>query len=405
MRKSISIARTYCIRPLFTATFALALAFTFSCSDDKDDDGGSSSQSVADSSSSDDGSSVSSSSTTSLVCNSGEEAGGTLTVLNNVSKDVVLFQGQTPSSNNIIGCVQGLGSKTFNISGLVDDFSVGGYMILRGITKDEYEANKTNLSNAKIEFSAMATYGQGRKFRTEISPNYTGDYGYKVNNIGRIGMELRKNSPDGEKVAYLASLEVNRIIYSENSNALALFPVFVYYSKTTGTVTTLKPTNQFASVTATPRPLANLSQLQSYTFPNDELVTWQQIVASLTSPTAYIKVVNNVPNQSGFFTIAGSNALISQNGYDAIGSGEQLTYEIESTEAGVEKNLVVNLYSGAIKIPAKFANSDGIPVIKNGYDYTVTITFKGGSVQELANYEAIIVEGAKRDLTNEIESL
>ncbi|MDR2999686.1 MAG: hypothetical protein LBU89_00355 [Fibromonadaceae bacterium] len=382
---------------------AMALTLPFGCSSDSGDDDSPDGTKV--SSSDDGGGSSSSGGTDGIVCNSVEEPNGTLTVLNNINKDVILFQGQTPTSSNIIGCVQALSPKTFNISDAVDDFHVGGYMILRGITKDEYEANKTDLSKAKVEFSAMATYGQGRKFRTEISPNYMGDFGYKVNNIGRIGMELRKNSPDGEKVAYLASLEVNRVLYNENSNALALFPVFVYYSKTAGTVTTLKAIDQFATVTITPRPIANASGIQSYTFPNDETVTWQQIVASLTSPVAYIKVINNVPNQGGFFTVAGSNALMAQNGYDAIGSGEQLTYEIESTEAGAEKNLVANFYSGAIKIPVKFAEVDGNPVIKNGYDYTITINFKGGSVQELGNYEALIVEHNKRDLTNEIESL
>ncbi|MDR0495260.1 MAG: hypothetical protein LBG95_06515 [Treponema sp.] len=334
------------------------------------------------------------------------EPSGTLTVLNNVNKDVVLFQGQTPNSTNILGGVKGLTTKTFDISSAVDDFDIGGYMILRGITQDEYDKNKTDLSKAKVEFSAMATYGQGKKFRVEISPNYAGDFGYKVNNIGRIGMELRKNSPDGEKVAYLPSLAVNYMLYSESSNALALFPVFVYYSKTGGTVTTLKPTDLFASVTVAPRPLADASAIQTYTFPNDQTVTWQQIVATLTSPVAYLKVVNNVPNQSAFFTVAGSNALMSQNGYDALGSGEQLTYEVESTADGTQKNLVVNLYSGAIKVPVRFsAEPTAEPAIKNGYDYTVTVTFKGGSVQELANYEAVIIEGAKRDLTSEIESL
>jgi hypothetical protein len=333
------------------------------------------------------------------------EPNGTLTVLNNVSKDIVLFQGQTPNSTNILGGIKALATKTFDISDAVDDFTVGGYLILRGINKDEYDKNKTDLSKAKVEFSAMATYGQGKKFRVEISPNYAGEFGYKVNNIGRIGMELRKNSPDGEKIAYLPSLAVNYMLYSESSNALALFPVFVYYSKTTGTVTTLKPTDQFASVTVSPRPLANASAIQTYTFPNDQTVTWQQIVASLTSPVAYLKVVNNVPNQSAFFTVAGSNALISQNGYDSLGSGEQLTYEIESTADGTSKNLVVNLYSGAIKVPVRFSGVSTDPSIKNGYDYTINVSFKGGSVQELANYEAVIIEGAKRDLANEIESL
>ena len=121
------------------------------------------------------------------------EANGTLTVINNTSKDMVLFQGQTPSAGNILGGVKGLSTKTFDISDDVDDFNIGGYMILRGISLDEYNANKTNLTKAKIEYSAMATYGQGKRFRSDINPNHIGDFAYRATNIGRIGIELRKD--------------------------------------------------------------------------------------------------------------------------------------------------------------------------------------------------------------------
>jgi hypothetical protein len=77
---------------------------------------------------------------------------------------------------NILGDVRALTTKTVDVSDDVTDFPVVGYMILRGIAKDEYEANKTNFSKASIEYSAMATYGQGKKYRVKISPNYTGYY-------------------------------------------------------------------------------------------------------------------------------------------------------------------------------------------------------------------------------------
>jgi hypothetical protein len=333
------------------------------------------------------------------------EANGTLTVINNTSKDMVIFQGQTPSASNILGGVRATSQKEIDVSDDVSDFDVGGYMILRGISKNEYEANKTNLSLAKIEYSAMATYKAGKKYRAEISPNYTGDFGYKVTNSGRIGLELRKNSPDGEKIAYLPSLATNVTLYSETSSSLSIFPVYVYYTKSTGTVTTLKPTSHFDSVTATPRPLANASTIQSYYFPNDTTVTWDQIKSSLKSPVAYFTVSNNVPNQGVFFTLAGGNALFAQNGYDAVGTGEQLTFELESTVLGTEKNVVITLYNGSLKLPARFANESTNPVIKNGYDYTVNINFNGGSVSDAANYTVTLVEGSERDLSNEIESL
>ena len=342
---------------------------------------------------------------TGITINWNDEPNGTLTVLNNTSKDMVLFQGQTPLASNILGGVRALSSRTLDISTKVDDFSIGGYMILRGIAYDEYEANKNNLSNARIDYSAMATYGQGKKFRTEISPNYIGDYAYKVTNLGRIGMELRKNSPDGEKIGYLPSLATNVILYSETSNALAAFPVYIYYTRSTGQITTVRPTSHFESVTVTPRP-ASGTNVQSYLFPNDQTITWESIKASLVSPVAYITVTNNIPNQGVFFTIAGGNELKSQNGYDAVGTGEQLTFELESTAAGQTKNIVIKAYSGSILVPVRFEGADNYPTIKNGYDYTVTINFKGGSIQQASNYEAIITESSNpRDISNDIESL
>jgi hypothetical protein len=99
-----------------------------------------------------------------------------------------------------------------------NDTETGGTGGGDGISLAEYDANKSNLANAKVEYSAMATYGQGKKFRAEISPAYTGDFYYKVTNGGRIGMELRKDSPDGEKIGYLPALATNYALYSNTSN-------------------------------------------------------------------------------------------------------------------------------------------------------------------------------------------
>jgi hypothetical protein len=267
----------------------------------------------------------------------------------------------------------------------------------------EYQAHQSNLSLAKIEYSAMVTYGEGKKFRTEINSSYTGDYLFKTTNTGRIGMELRKGSPDGEKIGYLASLETNHVIYTATNDLVTIFPVFVFYNRTTQRLTTVKPTSHFEEVGATPYPVTS-SNVQTYLFPNDPTVTWQDILASLVSPVAYITVVNNIPNQSVEFTTAGTNILESQTGYKSMGSGVQETFEIVSTEAGTQKNLVVKAYSGSLQIPVKDAEGNSIS-IKNGYDYSVTITFAGGTVNDQTNYRAVIEEVSRRDISNEIESL
>jgi hypothetical protein len=325
---------------------------------------------------------------------------GTLTVINSTSKDMVIFQGQTPGASNIMGGVKALSTKIFDVSDDVDDFNVGGFLILRGISLDEYNANKTNLNRAKIEYSAMATYGQGKKYRTEISPNYTGDYAYRVTNLGRIGMELRKDSPDGEKIGYLPSLASNMLLYADNTQGFAIYPVFVYYSKSSGQVTTLKPTSQFDTVSVSPRP-ASGNEIQAYTLPADQNATWDSIKGSLSSPVAYVTITNSVANQSGRVTLSGTNRLNSQNGYDSIGSGETLTYEIKSTAEGSQQEIVVTYYNQALQIPIK--QNSSTPTLKNGFDYTIAIS---GSGQAAAGYTVTFTESATvRDLSDDIGSL
>jgi len=329
------------------------------------------------------------------------EPSGTLTILNNVTKDMVIFQGQNPSSTNILGGVKASSTKTFDISDDVDDFDIGGYIILRGMTLDEYNKNKSNLSTAKVEYSAMATYGQGKKFRAEISPSYTGDYYFKVTNGGKIGIELRKDSPDGEKIGYLPALATNYALYSSTSNSMTVFPVYVYYSKISKQVTTIKPSSFGDSASVGPRPVTDNS-VSTIRFPNDASIQWSQIVDSIVYPVAFITVSNNVANQDCRLAVA-SKVYFAQNGYDSVNSGETNTFEIKATDAGQSLNLNMTLYGGTVTIPVKQGGST--PTIKNGYDYTLTLSYNGGGYDNVSNYTATITEGAKRDVSSEISSI
>jgi len=333
---------------------------------------------------------------------------GTLELVNGSNKDMVVFVGQTPSPSSILGGVRAGATVKHDISRHVSDFAVGGYAILRGVTKEEYDKNASDPAKAKIEFNAMVTYRGGTMYRYNINPNYMGSNGFRVINRGRIGMELRKDSPDGEKVAYLPALQQNQMVYTETTDALTLFPVYVFYNRSTGEVTTLKSTTLLESISATPRPLgASSNAIQNYYLPNDETLTWAAIVGTLKQPAAYVTIVNNIPNQSGYVTNALSRRLISQNGYDAIGSGEKLVFEVESTEEGAPINLTIVFYGGTVTVGALFEGETTPPIIKNGYNYTVTVTYLPGEggLQNQANYKATIVQGSKRDVSDQIESL
>jgi len=331
------------------------------------------------------------------------EPSGTLTVANNTSKNMVLFQGQTPTGNNILGGVNALTTKTFDISDDVDDFQIGGYIVLRGMSEAEYNSNKSNLNLAKIEYSAMATYGQGKKFRAEINPAYAGDYYFKVTNGGRIGIELRKDSADGEKIGYLPALATNYTLYSSTSTDMTVFPVYVFYNSVTKTVTPIKPTSFGDSASIGPRPLTDTT-VSTVRFPNNTSLTWQNIVDSITYPVAFISIQNNVPNQSSRLTGSGSRIYFAQNGYDSLNSGELNTFEVTSTDQGQDKSLVMTLYGGAVSVPIKLQDGNN-PLIRNGYEYSVTLSFAGGNWDDTTKYSATITEGSKRNVENEISSL
>jgi hypothetical protein len=333
---------------------------------------------------------------------------GTLEINNTSGKDIVLFHGQVPTTSSIMGGVRAQTTKKIDISKYVSDYDVGGYIVLRGFTREEYDANQFNLSEAKVEFNAFATYKAGELYRVTIDYNFFGDYAIRVTNRERIGIELRRDSPEGEKVAYLPALRVNQMLYTQTSDAIALYPFYVLYNKSTQTITTIKATDIMESVTAVPRAASNPSGLNTVYFPNDATLSWEKIVGSLKSPVAYITVSNNIMNQAAYFTNAASKRYISQNGYDAVGSGEQLVFEVEAGDpdedgnGGIEKSLMAVVYQGRFTVPVLFEGETTLPKIKNGYEYIVSIS-GSGSVE--SGYSATIREVRKRDLSDQLESL
>ena len=334
--------------------------------------------------------------TAELTINWDGDKGGTLEIFNGSNKDMVLFIGQQPTSSNIMGGVRAGETVNFDLS-FISDFSVGGYTIIRGISRKEYNANGLDLSKSKIEYQAMATYGAGKRYRMIIDLKYTGDYGFMVTNVGRVGMELRKDSPQGEKVAYLPALQVKQIIYTQTQTGITLFPVYVFYDKRSGEISTLNATSMYESQLAAPRALGDPSGVQQLTFPKTD--TWEQIVNNLKSPVAYVTVRNNA-GQACYFG-GEETDMLSQEGYDVIISSERLTFEIKSTDEGQEVQLYAKFYSGMIKVPV-LTEAGVTPVVRNGYDYTITIR---GSGQNASDYSATIAEVKKRDLSDQLESI
>ena len=328
---------------------------------------------------------------------------GTLTIRNNTKKDMVLFEGEKLTKDTILGGVRAQSSRAFDVSGK-NDFAVGGWMIIKGMAASEYAANKETLTKAKVEYSTMATYHAGEYYEATINAAYTGDYCIKVSNNGKIGIELHKDSFNGEKIAYLPPYRSNQPIYFDDNKSIRLYPVYVYYSTRNHTVSTLSG-DFFESRTVVPASVTE-SYMQTYSFPADPNTTWSQIMENISFPTAYITVTNGV-EEGAYFKI-GSAQYVAQNGQDAVG-GVPVTFEVVSTKDGEEKQITLALYNGNVSVPVLTAGG-GIPTIQNGYDYSVSLTkvALGNTPAILADpnsYKAVISAGTPRDIKSEIETL
>jgi hypothetical protein len=329
------------------------------------------------------------------------DANGTLQVTNNTNKDIVLFKGQVPTNSNILGGVKALSGRDVDISNYVTDFEIGGYDVIRGVALDEYEANKTNLANAKIEYSAMFTYGRNAKYRVEISPKWTGDYYYRATNSKNVGIELRLGSPDGEKIGYLPALATGYKLYANSSDMQTVYPVYVYYDKTKQQITTFKPTSLAATQDIGPRPVTS-NEVPTILFPAAG-TSLDQLFNNINYPNAFVTVQNNSARGLRFQKMA--TYMLSQNGYDNANSGEKLTFDVTSSDAGTPIGLSCVFLGGSVFVPVHFAGETSQPTIKNGYDYTVIVTFNGGDPESASSYDAVITEGTKRDIKDLIQTM
>ena len=309
---------------------------------------------------------------------------GTTEVVNNTSHDMLLFEGEIISKNYIVGGVKSGTRNNINFSS-ESDWQVGGYKLLRAVKQKEFEANG---DKSRVDHSALITYGEGKKFTTNITSTTDGDFQYTVYNRSKdYGLELRLNSPEGQKVAYLTKGEVRRIINSPSIDELTLYPVWVAYNSQTKSIVTFAPTDILAAQDVQPkRPNEDVSPIY-FPLGGQTVITFDNIKL----PFATIQVRNNA-SMTANFRVA-NTIRTPESGYTGISSGASESYEIRSSGEGLHLNLA--MAQGQIEVPVRFQDNPDDPnvIIENGFLYTVTLSLKPGAEASIAsNYEAWLVK-------------
>jgi hypothetical protein len=316
------------------------------------------------------------------------EANGTLTVVNNSQHDMVVFIGKTPTLNGILGGVKSGRTITLDVSDDVEDFQTGGYMILRAIRLEEFERTKSDLTKARIDYSAMATYGEGKKYRAELLSTSEGDYSYIVQNRSDYGLELRLNSPDGEKLSYLSAKQSRTALYSSTNDAMTIWPVYVAYNTRSQSIVTFTPMEYAQSQDVQPRAAG--ASISEYDFPPQD-ANLSIIFNTINLPFATISVQNNATRDSSF--CIGTSTRKAESNYSLVSSGQLESYEIPATEAGQELALNCGLLNNSVRVPVRFEGQTSTnPEIRNGYVYQITLSYNGPAVDQVSSYTATIKE-------------
>jgi hypothetical protein len=312
---------------------------------------------------------------------------GTVEVVNNTQHDMLLFAGSTISLNYIIGGIRAYSTNTINFS-TEPDYAVGGYKVIHAVKQDEF---KTYGLQSRTDHSAMITYGGGEKFRINIISTTDGDYQYIVYNMNnQYALELRKNSPEGEKVAYLPRAAKNRVIKSPTNDPITVFPVWIAFNRVTKSIVSFSPSDAGDSWEGERdiQPRSPSGEISTYRFPDSQI----DIAFDISCPFATVQVRNNA-GRDVVFRIANQDKT-PVSGYRNITSGARETYEIISDGEGLNFNL--SMQSGRIVIPVRFEDTpSALPVLENGYVYSVNLQLVNtAQPSEASSYQAWLVKGA-----------
>jgi len=308
---------------------------------------------------------------------------GTVEVINNTDYDMLLFSGGIINEPYIVGGVKSHTTIFVNFSN-ESDFRIGGFAILQGVKQGEFDVYK---ASSKVDWGAMVPYGEGKKFLTKIFTTTVGDYQFTVTNRSNdYALELRKNSPEGEIVAFLSRGEYRKVIKCASSEELTLFPVWVAFNDITKSLVTFSP-SILAALTITPCLPSEASS--QYFFPAGASTNIN--FSEIQIPFSLINVINNTGSSA--ILRNGNSVIIAISGYTDITSGSREIYEILSE--GLDLNLNISLLQGSMMIPVKFEDNPSVSsvTLESGYIYNVTLTLKlGADPGQVSSYEAWLVK-------------
>jgi hypothetical protein len=312
---------------------------------------------------------------------------GTLTINNQASFDVIIFAGRV-NNNNVMGGIRAGQSRTFDLTTLSLPGKNGSFLI-RATSFDVYNRRSARVTEEDVVYTGLVVFDlNDPRQRTNLNVfagiSESQEEYIWISNTSKFVLELRADSPNGEKMATLAPFQTNKAIPLQRKQSNMPYDFYATY------IYIDPQTNEIFNFAA-----RGMEERQRRSPSSDRVNPMVFAGPQDTSQIAYINGFLRIKNDTnqGFQLMDGTTWLFDQKGMPLVESGMLVTYDIPAL-SGQAGQLYTNLNM-------EFDNMRTLRInrlsVKPGVVYDLTVTMLDG------NFAYDIRETERRDRLEDLQ--
>ncbi|GHT84663.1 hypothetical protein FACS1894137_07980 [Spirochaetia bacterium] len=257
------------------------------------------------------------------------DSSGILTINNFASVDVAVFAGRI-DRGNFIGAIRARGTRTFDLNKVPNLPKSGSFLFRVASYETLSKKGKVGVTEEDVIYTGLVTYDLARPDRTfnqDIFRNIDDkeETFVYVANLSRYVVELRLNSPTGDKVGVLAPKQRDKKLWikrQEDGLPYQFFPTYIYIDQNTGEIDAFTDKDNVEGPVFQPMPRSSTQIIYEFEDPNEQL-------GGKLYNVAFINLNNETMSFANPQTVH-SAYLRNERGLLGTNRGDQDVYQIEA---------------------------------------------------------------------------
>jgi hypothetical protein len=302
-----------------------------------------------------------------------EGGNGSLTIDNQASFDVIIFAGKV-ANNNVLGGIKAGKSRTFDLTKLSLPSKNGCFLIRAAsyASVDSFAKKSLRITEKEVVYSGLVVYDLNNP-KDKINLNiFAGvnqpenEYIYVSNTSSKFVLELRLDNPNGEKLATLAPLQENKMVFLkplDKGMPYSFYATYVYVDPST---------NEIKSFVAKARS-ERQRRIPGFDSVNPMVFSGPKDTSDISYLVGFLRMKNDTSESLNFMD--GTTWLPDQKGRRLVESGQFATFELPAM-SGTAGQVYTNLNMEFDSTKTLRLNSFSV---RPGVVYDLIITTKNGN--------------------------